>query len=253
MGLGLDSNFVSSTAWYEYNPTSNSWIQKAPLPAAGRWDGFSFATDSFGYVISGSTNNGYTPQVWQYNPYNNTWTQKSNFPGSARQGLRGFVIGSKAFIGCGRDATTFVLDDFYEYDIVNDSWSQKANVPGGGRNHPTSFEINGKGYLGLGDSTDGLNYHTDFYEYNSSNDTWIQKADYLYRVQATTVYHSGTAGYLLGGVNYNYHGLRHNQFNLLYKYTPTNNTWTFDATFPGLPRGFAGGFQIGQDLYYGLG
>ena len=47
---------------------------------------------------------GYTKDFWEYDPAANTWTQKADFGGTARHGAVGFSIGSKGYIGTGRDA-----------------------------------------------------------------------------------------------------------------------------------------------------
>ena len=114
--------------------------------------------------------------------------------------------------------------------------------------------IGNKGYIGLGNNTNSTSNFRDFYEYDPVNDTWTQRSDFPipYVVRPCT-YSSATSGYVLCGYYYQSSGITHNPLNMLYSYDPSNDTWTLAGTFPGLPRGYAGGFSIGNDIYIGCG
>ncbi len=251
MGLGIDSAFQYHTDWYEYDPITNTWTQKASLPAAARDHATGLVVDSFGYVIAGEVAGGATAQVWQYNPYSDTWTQKSNVP-IARENGAGFAVNGKIYYGTGFQGSTNLVD-FYEYTPGTNTWVAKANVPGGVRAADMGFSVNGKGYLGMGGNTNSHAYYNDFYEYDPIGNTWTQKANYPIPTQNANTYHSTNAGYILCGSFYQYSGITQNPLNLLYKYTPTTDTWNLEGSFPGLPRGAAGGFSIDKDIYIGAG
>jgi hypothetical protein len=146
------------------------------------------------------------------------------------------------------------VKDFYEYDPVANTWTAKADVPGLGRNGSLGFSVGSKGYIGLGCSTNSTAYYTDFYEYDPSNNSWTQKADFpLPKINNPVTYSSDSAGYVLSGYFYQYSSTTHNPMNMYYKYEPSVDQWTLQGTFPGLPRGYAGGFALANDIYLGGG
>ncbi|HMI63424.1 MAG TPA: hypothetical protein VK518_21055, partial [Puia sp.] len=90
-GLPVQSRHSLADFW-EYDPTTNAWTQKANLPL-GLERAASFVVGTNGYVCTGyhvvppdspsyyNTNVNY---LFQYDQTSNTWTQRSAFPGGAR-------------------------------------------------------------------------------------------------------------------------------------------------------------------------
>jgi N-acetylneuraminic acid mutarotase len=253
MGLGLDSVSSGRTGWYEYNPASNTWTAKASLPGAGRWSCVSFVINGKGYIITGLSNSGNTNQTWEYDPILDTWTAKANFPGSPRQDAAGFSIANKGYVGTGyAGGNTF--SDFYEFDPVANSWTMKAPFPGGTRSTATGFTIGAKGYIGMGAGTNSTTNYNDLYAYDPSADTWTQRASYpLPAIDAVTTVSSQTDAFVMCGYYYQYQDIEHNPMNLVYKYNAASDTWRLLGTFPGLPRGYAGGFGLANDIYLACG
>lgn len=255
MGMGQDNTGTKVSSWYEYDPAGNTWTAKASFPGAAKAVAVNFVINGKGYVTTGETNSGLnsSSQTWEYDPATNTWTQKANFPGGGRLSAAGFTINGKGYVGTGFVSGS-VTNDFYEYDPATDTWTQKANFAGAARNGAVAFSIGSKGYLGMGSAFNSTAYYTDFYEYDPANNTWTQKADFPLPYMASAVtYNSGTEGYVLSGYYYQYSGITHNPMNMFYSYEPTADTWTLLGTFPGYPRGYAGGFSLTNDIYIGAG
>ncbi|HNS11735.1 MAG TPA: kelch repeat-containing protein [Bacteroidia bacterium] len=253
MGLGYSTLGTASNEWYEYNPGTNAWTAMAPLPSVGRWSPAFFTIGSYGYVCTGAIDGSITNETWRYDPVANSWTRMANVPGPVRINAVGFAIGNKGYVGTGYSANT-TYNDFYEYDPVSDMWTQKANLPGLTRSGASGFAIGSKGYLGMGNNTNSTSNFQDFYEYDPATDSWSQKADFpLPYVVVPTTYASSNDGYSLGGYYYQYAGITHNPLNMLYKYNQANDEWTLSGTFCGLPRGYAGGFSLSNDMYIGSG
>jgi N-acetylneuraminic acid mutarotase len=87
---------------------------------------------------------------WEYDPATNAWTQKADFRGGARYGATGFSIGSKGYLGTGRDENLFPFKDLWEYDPATNAWTQKADLGVEGRKWAVGFSIGSKGYIGTG-------------------------------------------------------------------------------------------------------
>ena len=252
MGLGFDSLIHGTSDWWEYDPGSNAWTQKASLPSAGRWGSVYFVINNKGYVATGYK--GFlTTEVWEYDPASNQWSAKASFPGSARENAAGFSIGSKGYLGTGY-ASNNSFTDFYEFDPVANSWTQKAPFAGTARNTAAGFSIGNKGYIGMGTATGSISNYNDVFEYDPGTNSWSQKADFpITYIDAPCSYSGNGSAYILCGYYYQLSGITHNPLNTLYKYDQANDVWSLEGTFRGLPRGYAGGFAIANDMYIGCG
>jgi N-acetylneuraminic acid mutarotase len=54
-----------------------------------------------------------------------TWTKKADFGGGSRESGIGFSIGSKGYIGTGKNQGGNYTKDFWEYDPATNAWTQK--------------------------------------------------------------------------------------------------------------------------------
>lgn len=163
------SNY-SNDLW-EYNPTTNSWIQKVDLPGADRYGAIAFTIGSYAYVGTGTDENILTSDFYRYNPLTNTWLILANFPGSGRFSGSTFTIGSKGYMVLGSDGG--YKDELWEYDPAIDYWFPKASFPSGARRSAGAFAIGGKGYAGTGKGLTGT--RRDFWEYLPSITTGIEE------------------------------------------------------------------------------
>ena len=164
--------------FWQYNPTTNSWTQKANFPGAGG-GGVYFATgftiDSKGYICGGKVGpNFYTNQLWEYKPSIDQWAQLPNFPGGVRYQLSSFSVGYKAYVGLGADQDMY-RKDIWEFDATTNQWTAKANLPASERGSATTFTIGQRGFVATGVNGGILD---DLWEYNPFNDTWESKATY---------------------------------------------------------------------------
>jgi hypothetical protein len=194
------------------------WNVKTGLKGKARNYTSTFSIGTRLYTCLGN-NVGFSPlkDLWQYDPATDAWTQKADFGGPARWGAFVFVVGSKAYIGCGRDSLSS-YSDFWEYDAPNDSWNQLGGFSGGNRRGATAFVINGKGYAGFG--WDGTSYFNDLYEYNVASDSWTQKADFPESGRNYPVsFVIANKGYVGTGND----GTPRSNF---YKYTPSSDSWS---------------------------
>jgi N-acetylneuraminic acid mutarotase len=164
--------------FWQYNPVTNSWVQKANYPGSsgfGIYFGTAFSIDSKGYVCGGKVGpNSYSNQLWEYKPSIDQWTQLSNFPGGVRYQLSSFSIGYKAYIGLGADQDMY-RNDMWEFDATTNQWNAKANLPASERGSATTFTIGQRGFIATGVNGGILD---DLWEYNPFNDTWSSKATY---------------------------------------------------------------------------
>lgn len=245
MGLGHVNSVVDIlyNDWWEYDPGTDTWMQKANFGGGLRYHCASFVIGNYIYVGTGrAPSSVLMTDFWRYDPVANTWQSIASFPGSARRGAVGFAINGYGFVGTGSSTASF-----YRYDPVANSWNQVASYPGGGRISAVSFVINGKGYVGTGD---GGGPQADLYEYNPVTNVWTQKASLpgLPRMEAAGFALNGK-GYIGTGDNFS-SGTNYQDF---WCYNPVTNSWVQVTDFAGSARRYLTTFVIGSRAYAGLG
>lgn len=262
LGLGMPGGTYLFDFW-EYNPSTDSWTQKADFPdgiCIGRRSASGFSIGDKGYIgpgverdttppLSGDTM--YT-DFWEFNPSANLWLQKTSMPAPAgnRQYYVGFSINGKGYFGTGVTGgfSSSFFNDFWEYDPVLDTWTQKANFGGVAREAAVGFSLLGKGYIGTGDTAS--NCLNDFWEYDPGTNLWTQKANYPMQV-------GGAAAFAIDSIGKGYVGtggpFSSPITDAFYEYDPVANTWTPRANFPPNGRVGAMGFSIGYKGYFSCG
>lgn len=116
-------NFVE-----EYNPATNTWTSKAPMPTT-RSSATAVAYNGEIYVFGGSLpSDQRTSVVEAYNPTSNTWRTVTNIPVSNLQGYAISVIGSKAFIIGGHNGSIMV-NTVMTYDFATNIWKTTGYAP----------------------------------------------------------------------------------------------------------------------------
>jgi N-acetylneuraminic acid mutarotase len=182
VGLGIDNdesfNGQKLKDLWEYDPATNTWLQKADFPGAmntGLYFATAFELDNKGYVCGGKIGpNQYTNQLWEYKPSLNQWTQRINFPGGVRYQLCSFSVGMYGYVGAGANQDVF-KKDFYRYNAGLNTWTQISDLPANERGSSCTFSIGGRGYVCMG--TDG-GLLDDLWEYNPATDVWLIRAPY---------------------------------------------------------------------------
>jgi len=253
LGTGSTSNALLKDFW-EYNPATDSWTQKADFGGTARYWAVGFSIGTKGYIGTGYTNAGtWSQDFWEYNPTLNSWLKKADFPGRGRCCAAGFSIGSKGYIGTGYDNVSLNCKDFYEYNQSTNTWTQKADFQGNARYAAVGFSIGTKGYIGTGvDQVNGTNtWYKDFYEYDQVTNSWTQKTDVGGLIAFGTGLTINGKGYIGLG---NRPGV--GVLSEFWEFDPnsgTGGTWTRKADFGGKPRTSPAAFSIGTKGYVGTG
>jgi len=212
------------------------WEQAANFIGDGRHHPITFASDDYGFVISGS----YLDDVYRYDKLNDTWFQLQDIPFVGRGYSYGVAINNKAYIGFGSTSNGSYPTDWWEYDMYNDIWTQKSSFPGFGRNHPAMVVASDKIYMGCGSNDNGN--LGDWWEYDVLTDVWTQKSDIIGNNRHHPFY--------FGIGNYAYVGFGHGSlpgpgsnpatgtyiYNDFYKYDPSNDNWIQLTDFPSESR-----------------
>jgi hypothetical protein len=154
--IGTGANFFVSPYYkydfWEYDPATDTWTQKANFGGAGRYAATAFTIGNKAYIGTGyNATDGNKKDFWEYDPASDSWIQKADFSGTARRSAAGFSIGSAGYIGTGYDGINFT-NDFWAYNPATDSWMQQANYGGSVTWTAVGFSIGEQGYIGTGES-----------------------------------------------------------------------------------------------------
>lgn len=259
MGGGFSSSVTACKDFWEYDPATDIWTQRADLISEVA-SSPAFSIGNKGYTGVRLDNSNVIKGFAEYTPSNNTWVRKADLGEIARQNAAGFAIGNKGYIGLGQDESYETKKDFWEYDPNTDTWTRKGDFGGLGRYHARGFSIGNKGYIcgGIGvvyDGTDvadpSTNAFKDFWEYDPVTDTWTRKSNIGGPGRQGIVGFSiGNKGYIYGGLAWDLHEVNNKDF---WEYDPATDVWTKKADFGGISRSFAAGFSVGQKGYVGTG
>jgi len=245
MGLGYDGGGTKD--FWEYDPGSDTWTQKADYPFTV------YSTMNITFVINGK---GYISNR-EYDPGLNIWTTIASL--QTFSGGYSFSIGNYGFCGGGNSFNWgnppyySNNNSFYKYDPVSDTWTQMANGPE--VSYAATFTIGDEGFV-----ITGIHAHfpDDWYTdgvtaYNSVTNTWTYKSVFPGGIRKNANAFSisfpfGSRGYV--GLGYDTTGIRFSDF---WEYNPNNDSWIQRADFGGGGRVLAAGFSIGNKGYLGTG
>lgn len=247
LGLGHynSTGEVVYNDWWEYDPGSNAWTQKANLPASPRFGAVAFGIGNYGYIIQGNNGNSNLSDSWKFDPAANVWTAIANFPGAAGGKATGAVVNGKAYVGNSESTNAW-----YVYDPTANSWNSCANFPGPQRNFSSIFSLNNKIYLGTGITFNYTTMYNDFWCYDPTLNSWSAKATF----PATVRY--CTQGFSVNGKGYiglGYSTVTTNNFDEIYEYDDGTNTWTQAPSFLGSARRLTTAFTLNNRVYLGTG
>ena len=240
MGGGIVN--LSTAAFYEYDPQTNSWTAKASMPKAFHY-GVGSSANGKGYVglginvISSTTT---TNLKWyEFTPTSNSWAEKSdqNVTGGATYNASTAVIGNDVYVygGGGYANSSGSSSQPYsgvlrKYNTVSNQWSYIRKL-GDNRYQTSGVYQNGKIFVANG--FDGYAVSpNDIFEYDIAANNWQKKTDFpSYHIQnpmnAAIV---NDKMYFVGGYRGGYNTQLYS--NVVSEYNITTNTWTQKNNFP---------------------
>lgn len=143
---------------WEYDPVSDEWQKKSPIPGLTSRDSELFLLDGKAYIY-GLTGN-LAGKVYVYDPQNDSWetvvteggpTVESGFASVSVQGL-GYVVmgGTVTTDAMGNPQSSTITGQVWEYDSDRNQWTQKGDFPGRNRTRMISFYSESAGFIASG-------------------------------------------------------------------------------------------------------
>lgn len=170
-GFVFGPNSTGNIAFYdlwEYNPASDSWIQKADVPSfVGKDFSIAVTINNKGYVglgcnVDQTINH---QDFWEYDPVSDSWTAKASFPTVYTVDAAAFVLGSDLYVAGGVDLNPVGLSSqFYKYNPVTDSWTLLSAFNGGAIAGAFAVSTGTTAFMGTGYNAN-LVTRNDLWEY----------------------------------------------------------------------------------------
>lgn len=236
MGIGhINSGSISQgyDDWWEFDPATNSWSQKANYPK-NRYGTATFVIGNKGYMGTGCKQNDPDQQdFFEYDPITNLWTQKADFP-IASSGNIGFTINGEGYIGLSSNA------GLYKYDVSADTWTAvSTTIPG--TDYSASFVINNKLFVVPA-------FSNSLYMFDPVTGSTTTLAPFIGQIRY------GSCSFSVRGQGYVGLGDYSGSFKDFYVYDSATNSWdTIPKAFPGVRRFYVPSFVIGDNAYFGTG
>lgn len=261
LGVGHKNNADQDLSdFYEYNSTTNTWIQKTDFPGGSRELAKGFSINGKGYLAMGqrvecpfsTCTSTIFKDIWEYDALIDNWKKVatfSNLDNNLPLSSQVFVINTKAYFSS--------QQSLFEFNPETYTLMQKAVFPDftGGMSF---FTLNNKAYA-VGGYYDGNGRFTkNVYQYDPVTDKWSKKADFPGHERA------GAYSFSINGKGYVACGSYQTQIppNTSYVYVFLNDVWEYNdsidswspiSDFPDLKfRGFVIG-TIGGKAIIGTG
>lgn len=226
----------SATDFWEYDPATQSWTARAPLPGPVD-EGFSI--DGIGYVTRPTA----AGNFHAYDPATNSWSPRADLPGGARSQAASFAVEGKGYICSGSIGGT-AQSDLWEYDPATNAWTQRASRPTYSSTNAMGMAIGNKGYVMGGSVNSSVDVSAN-HQYDPATNTWTNKAAVPFGGRRNgQAFAIGNMGYLGGG--WAGSGQFAKRFDV---YDPATNTWDLLGDMGGLYRHNGAGFSIGDKGY----
>ncbi len=181
VGLG-NTGISNTTAFFKYDPVSNTWLSISPFPASGRPGAIAFVHGENAYVGFGF--GGLAPNkndLYEYHTQTNTWTAKANSNGSGRGGAAVSVLEGSAYViagvenNIGFNGIDTYTNSSFAFDPDANSWSTVSPFPGTGRTDAHAFSLGSNVFLFGGyRSQQGHVYFSDMYKYTRPTSFLLQ-------------------------------------------------------------------------------
>jgi N-acetylneuraminic acid mutarotase len=237
MGTGhINSGTISMayTDWWEFDPSSNTWTQKADYPQP-RFACAGFTIGNKGYLGGGNEQNfGDRDEFYEFNPVTNVWTPKATLP-IANGGGFGFAINGVGYMA--------LSGSLYSYNVTTDAWTYvPCGVPF--QDYSSGFVINNKVYV-------LPTYSQTLYVFDPATGITTTKANFIGEARYAA------CSFAVRGQGYIGLGWGTSTGNVVkdfYYYDPILDVWdTIPKSFPGVRRNYVPSFVVGDNAYFGTG
>lgn len=180
----------------EYNPSTDTWVARAPMPTRRSWAAAATVNARI-YVVGGADETGsFLTTVEAYDPSTNTWSPAASL-NRPRAGLSAAVVGGKLYaIGGGTSAAD--VGTVEEYDPATNSWTSRNSMPT--PRAQTCSSVVGEKILVIGGGN-ASGFLSANEQYDPANNSWTLRAPMPTPRQGLTCSAVGGRIFAIGGGN----------------------------------------------------
>jgi len=240
--LGNVLNFAITPAVEEYDPSTDRWTAKSPMPVGLHHVGIGVVGGRL-YVIGGYKQSalsvwGPVATVYRYDPATDVWTERAPMP-TARGALSVAVHDGKLYAigGYEAKANSAAVE---VYDPAANSWASRAPLPTP-RDHLATATAAGKVYA-IGGRLKG-DYHRNLSVtevYDPSSDKWSRTSDLPTARSGITAAETGGRIYVFGGEGAD------GTFSQNESYDPSREAWQAMSPMPTARHGLGSAVVDGR-------
>ena len=220
----------------EYNPLTNTWITRAPMPSKRGGFAVAVAYNKI-YVIGGVEAEGgstLADRNYEYDPITDTWTERAPMP-TRRSLFPAATVNNKIYaIGGVPEGTV------EEYDPLTDTWTKKGSPLPNYVGYVSATALNNKIYVMGGYPSGGGKLNQ---VYDPLTDTWELKADLPTGRQWAGVAAASGKIFVIGGSSDPYVFTAVNEI-----YDPEADRWSTGTPMPTAREGF-GMVSVGNKIF----
>lgn len=160
-GTGGGSGPFIPELW-AYDPVTDEWSSRTPMPDQGRVGASSFTAGGMCYVFGGrQEDQSMSNELWAYDTSSDSWSLRAPLPGGGRHYARAYAVLDRGVILSGQDGSGSFADGWV-YSPWSNSWLPIEDYPGDGGWSGAQFALNERVFAGLG-QTNGTSF-TDLWE-----------------------------------------------------------------------------------------
>lgn len=241
-GFGNFLNFAITPALEEYEPATNTWTTRSPMPVGLHHAGIGVAGGKL-YVIGGYTQSGLSvwhpvATVYAYDPATDTWVERAPMP-TPRGALSVTEHNGKLYAigGYDRKANIAAVE---VYDPEHNTWAKRASLPTP-RDHLATATVSGKLYALGGRLNGDYGRNLSMTEmYDPGTDRWSRAADLPTARSGITASVVGGRVYVFGGEGED-GTFRENE-----TYDPARDAWQAMAPMPTGRHGLGSAAVLGH-------
>lgn len=206
---------------WEYNPNTDEWLEKTPLPGLPRSGAVVLKFNNLVYVVGGrSSSTNFLDEVWEYDLDLDEWTQKNNFPYAKLWRASGVSAEGKGYVTFGIDEGGDFRNNMYEYDPLLDEWTELDPFPNEGRAYVSVNRVY-QMLLFFGGLNAAMESSDELWSYNVLSQNWELITNH------PVIGRRGCMDFLVNNVFYTIAGIDHNNQRL-------NESWKFENPTSGL-------------------
>ncbi|HEY3387722.1 MAG TPA: hypothetical protein VGK46_14510, partial [Saprospiraceae bacterium] len=251
MGTGqraFSSGWTYMDDFWEFNPLTNIWTQKATFPGPPRAGAVGFAINGKGYLGTGESSPSlFRNDFYEYNPSTNNWTIKAFVPILGLSEAFGFSLdnafGGFGYIGAGFSQAGGFSGQMFQYSPTFNNWAPVNPFPLFGARF-VSFVVGNLAYAGIGYTT--TPYDNRLFSFNGG--TWTEVSTFPGTLREDAVgFGIGNMGYVATGRTFS------TEHKDMWRFNPNGFTWEqlpdigTEGTYAGIS------FVIDNKAYIGTG